>query len=251
MDAEFDTTAAILVTHRDPVIRLGLSALLSDSRYSDGARSCTAVSESYEDLVRSAKVVIADYDQAMDLCFRMPRKTGYRAAAPAHVMVVSTRDGEQEIRSAIAAGVKGYLISGFEAEEFIAGVDSLSMGVRYLCSAAAHKIVDSMSREELTTREMQVLRCLMAGYVNKRICEELDIALGTVKAHVKAIFSKFGVSTRTQAVSMASQLGLATTDDVARHLPARHHPVHLPEETGHETPPLGHQAAVFRCGESA
>lgn len=212
MNEMIEARFRVVVSHRDPVVHLGLTAALMQSPVQGDVFACSPKDERLPALVERAAVLVTDYAQGLEHCARMHQDAGPAAtgvdATPVKVMVVSDRDGEQEIRRAIDAGVKGYLLSGFELEEFLEGIRSLSQGTRYLCSVAAHRMVDSLSRESLTEREMQVLRCLVDGYVNKRIGNELGIALGTVKAHVKSIFSKFGVATRTQAVCVATRRGI-------------------------------------------
>ena len=200
----------VLVSHEDPVLRLGLATALQQSQFRDSVHACSPKDADVGRLLEFASVVVTDYENGLELCRKLRDQFGSRPS-PTQVIVVSSRDGEHEIRSAIDGGVKGYLLAGCELEEFLEGVRIVSQGVRHLCSAAAHRMVDSMSRETLTTREIQVLRCLVDGYVNKRICDELNIALGTVKAHVKSIFSKLGVATRTQAVSMARSRGIVSS----------------------------------------
>jgi DNA-binding NarL/FixJ family response regulator len=71
-------------------------------------------------------------------------------------------------------------------------------------------MADSLTREALTAREAEVLDLLACGQCNKSIARQLDIAVGTVKAHVKAIMAKLDASSRTQAVSVAAQRGLVS-----------------------------------------
>lgn len=203
----------VLLSHKDPVIRLGLSVALENSRFSDQVRCAVPADDDYEGSVGSAAVVVTDYDQALQVCARA-RQRKWRANSPApRVMVVSHREGEHEIRAAVSAGVMGYLSSGSQLAEFIKGIEALFRNSRYLSNSAVQKIADSMTHDDLTPRELEVLHCLVNGKVNKQICDELDIALGTVKSHVKSIFSKFGVVTRTQAVRVALQRGLLTIAD--------------------------------------
>ena len=220
-------TRQVLISHADPVIRFGLAATLERSGYQGEILSRTPQDDGTTDLDTDVGIVVTDYQHGIQLCTRL-REAGAergKGAAGTKVMVVSNRDREHEIRSAIDAGVTGYLLSGFELGEFLDGMRALSEGSRYFCSAAASKMVDSMSREALTARELQVLRCLVDGYVNKRICDELNIALGTVKAHVKSIFSKFGVVTRTQAVCVATERGIFAGPNVANSMKPATRPV--------------------------
>jgi DNA-binding NarL/FixJ family response regulator len=206
------TTRAILVVHREPVVRLGLVAALAESEFNSSVYACTPQGEAFYEYVGQASVVITDYRHGIEMCTRFHEPNRSRRPSRSSVMVVTTREGEHDVRAAIDAGVKGYLLAGFEIAEFTHSVRTLMQGSRYLCSAAAHKLVDSMSHEVLTARELEVLKCIVDGKVNKRIGSELNIALGTVKAHVKSIFNKFDVATRTQAATLATRRGLLLSE---------------------------------------
>ena len=201
---------SVLVCHEDPLIRLGLVLALQQSEFGSAVNACARDDMQIQTLLRSADVIVTDYDHGMACC-ATARGSSKSTSNRAHIVIVSNRDGEHEIKSAIDFGVKGYLLAGCALDVFVDGVRAAGRGTRYLCSTAAHRIVDSMTREPLTARELQVLECLVDGYVNKRICDELNIAIGTVKAHVKSVFSKLGVATRTQAVSLARSRGIVAT----------------------------------------
>jgi DNA-binding NarL/FixJ family response regulator len=151
-------------------------------------------------------VVVADYQDGV----RLATSPGTRAPAlkAARVLVMTTHDREHEVRLALESGVHGYLLLGCPIQELIAGVRALGSGSRYLCLAVAQRMAESLTREPLTPREADVLRLLVRGQCNKSIAKQLEIAVGTVKAHVKAIMAKLDASSRTQAASIAAQRGL-------------------------------------------
>jgi DNA-binding NarL/FixJ family response regulator len=126
----------------------------------------------------------------------------------ARVLVMTTHDREHDIRRALEAGVHGYLLLGCPIQELIAGVRALARGSRYFCLAVAQRMAESLTREALTPREADVLRLLVRGQCNKSIARQLEIAVGTVKAHVKAIMGKLDASSRTEAASVAARRGL-------------------------------------------
>jgi DNA-binding NarL/FixJ family response regulator len=128
------------------------------------------------------------------------------------VMIVTQRDREAEIRHALEQGIQGYLLLGCRLEEMNDGVRALHRGLRHLGQAAARRIAESFSHQSLTDRECTVLRLLVAGCSNKGIALDLDIALGTVKAHVKAILGKLEAKTRTEAAAVAQRRGLFARD---------------------------------------
>lgn len=190
----------VLVAHPDPLLALGLAAVLGQASgidvLSPHADGCGAV----------ADVVLTDYPGGLALA---PVCAGVRPGQPpARILVLAAQEREQEVRTALERGVYGYLMAGSRAEEVVEGVRALALGQRYLSQAAAQCMADSMTRAHLTGRELDVLGLLVQGCCNKSIARQLEIAVGTVKAHVKGIMSKLHASSRTQVVGIAAARGL-------------------------------------------
>ncbi len=200
--APTEVRIAVAVAHRDPLVRAGLASIL-------GAEPGFDVTVVGDDIATAAgsEVVVADYDTALALC---EAPEAHRPAGPRpRVMVVSHRDRESDVRHALKQGVHGYLLLGCGLDEMLFGVRALHRGQHHLASSAAQRVVESLNHQALTTREGDVLRLIAVGHVNKTIATELDISVGTVKAHVKAILAKFGAKTRTEAAAIAQRRGLA------------------------------------------
>lgn len=113
---------------------------------------------------------------------------------------------------AVRAGAIGYLLKDTEAEELNRAIKAAAAGQVQLSPAAAARLVREVrapeNPEELTVREMDVLKLIAAGLSNKEIALNLGIGEKTVKTHVSNILSKFGVLSRTQAALMAVRMGL-------------------------------------------
>ncbi len=153
-----------------------------------------------------ADVVVADYERGIELAARIAR---YPASAVAcKVMIVASADREWEIRHALERGVRGYLLAGCALSELTVGVHAVHKGIRHLGAGVAQRLAESLSGESLTLREEAVLRLVVDGLGNKAIATRLDIAVGTVKSHVKGVFNKLNVESRTQAVAAAERRGL-------------------------------------------
>jgi DNA-binding NarL/FixJ family response regulator len=191
----------VLVMHAEPLIAVGLAAAL---RQVPGFSVQVHGSEGLPP--EAVDVVVADYQDGVQLA----SAPGVRAPGltTARVLVMTAHDREHDVRLALEAGVHGYLLLGCPIQELIAGVNALGRGSRYLCLAVAQRMAESLTREALTPREADVLRLLVRGQCNKSIAKQLEIAVGTVKAHVKAIMGKLDASSRTQAASVAAQRGL-------------------------------------------
>lgn len=196
-----DTTAStseICVMHRDPLLAAGVTATLAQA---PGLHLRAAPAP-------SGAVVVADYDTAMALLQPAQSDAHRGPAAPLRVLVLTPRCTEAEIRHALQAGVRGYLPSDCTLAELVDAVRALQREVRYLAPCIAERIADSLNHAQLTARETEVLRHMATGSPNKRIALALDISVGTVKAHTKAIFGKLDCASRTQAVVRAEQRGL-------------------------------------------
>ncbi|MES2532940.1 MAG: response regulator transcription factor [Pseudomonadota bacterium] len=198
---------SIAVAHKDPLVHAGLAASLASVQDFE-VRTPTGDPMPAPWERPAIDVLVADYETAL-ACFGTDRPTPDRPqAGRPKVMVISHRDTESEIRHALNLGVHGYLLLGCAIDEMIEGVRALHRGQRHLDPHAAQRVVEGLNRKELTSREGDVLRLIAVGHVNKTIATELDISVGTVKAHVKAILAKFGARTRTEAASIAQRRGL-------------------------------------------
>jgi DNA-binding NarL/FixJ family response regulator len=126
----------------------------------------------------------------------------------AHIVVLTTFDGDEDIYQAIKAGAKGYLLKDATREALMDCIHKVHIGETSIPSILAAKLVDRVSGEALSAREIEVLQKIAAGKANKEISAELFIGEGTVKAHVKTIFRKLDVVSRTEAVARATRRGL-------------------------------------------
>ena len=149
----------------------------------------------------------------MDL--RMPVMNGVEAireilreAPERRIIVLTTYDGDEDIHRALKAGAKAYLLKDVFREELLAAVRGVHSGRRHIPAHVAGRLAERMGAEELTDREVEVLRLVAGGRSNREIGEALSIAEGTVKAHVNNILNKMGANDRTHAAMLALQRGL-------------------------------------------
>jgi DNA-binding NarL/FixJ family response regulator len=149
------------------------------------------------------------------LDLRMPELDGVGAIQEiraldenAHIIVLTTFDGDEDIYRAIRAGAKAYLLKDTGREALVDCIRKVHAGETFIPPMLAAKLAGRVSGETLSERELEVLRRVAAGKSNKEIGAELCISEGTVKSHVKGIFAKLGVVSRTEAVAMATRRGL-------------------------------------------
>jgi len=94
------------------------------------------------------------------------------------------------------------------ADDLIGCIREVLAGKTYLAPAAAAKLAEGVTRVRLTPRELAALRLLADGKANKEIATALDISERTVKTHLGHLFEKLGVTSRTEAVKVATRRGL-------------------------------------------
>ncbi len=131
-----------------------------------------------------------------------------RADPAARIIVVTTYDTDQEIARAIKAGARAYLLKDAPREELLDCIRRVHAGETCIPAPLVAKLAASMSSESLTGRELNVLELLASGLSNKEIGAQLFITETTVKSHLRAIFTKLNVLSRTEAVTAANRRGL-------------------------------------------
>jgi two-component system NarL family response regulator len=131
-----------------------------------------------------------------------------RRDVAARVIVLTTFDTDEEITRAFKAGAKGYLLKDAQLEELLECIRKVHAGETCIPPAVVAKLTVGMSSEPLTRRELDVLQLLALGKSNKEIGSNLCISETTVKSHLRIVFAKLNVLSRTEAISAASRRGL-------------------------------------------
>jgi len=128
--------------------------------------------------------------------------------ASARVIVLATYDTDTEILRAVKAGTKAYLLKDARREELLDCIRRVNRGETCIPQSLVEKLATGLSSELLTSRELNVLDLLAQGKSNKEISLNLYISETTVKSHLRSIFRKLNVLSRTEAVAVASRRGL-------------------------------------------
>ena len=149
------------------------------------------------------------------LDLRMPVMEGVEAVRrirerdpQAKVIVLTTYDTDEDIARALKAGAKAYILKDIAADALISCIHDVLKGKTYLAPAAAAKLAERVTKVQLTPRELATLRSMAQGRSNKEVASELGISERTVKTHLGHLFQKLGVTSRTEAVRVATHRGL-------------------------------------------
>src|SRR5437763_10215381 len=200
--------ATVLLVDDHALLRTGVANIINQERdlavvaeASNGAEAVAAFERYRPDIT------------LLDL--RMPVMEGVeavrqiRALDPrARVIVLTTYDTDDEISRALKAGAKAYVLKDISADLLIGCIRDVLAGKTYLAPSAAAKLAEGVTHVQLTPREMAALRLMADGKANKEIASELSISERTVKTHLGHLFEKLGVTSRTEAIKVATRRGL-------------------------------------------
>lgn len=198
----------ILVVDDHPMLREGVMAVIESQSGLEIAGEATNGTEAIEAFRRLRPDITL-----MDL--QMPGVGGIQAIETirsefpdARIIVLTTYAGDVQAFHALRAGASGYLLKSTLRKELIDTVRKVHGGRKHIPPEIAEQIAFHAADESLSERETGVLRLVSAGRANKEIARQLSISEETVKAHLKNIFAKLGVTDRTEAVITAAKRGI-------------------------------------------
>jgi DNA-binding NarL/FixJ family response regulator len=198
----------ILSVDDHPLLREGIAAVIN----SQSDMQLVAVAANAHDAILQFRKNRPDVT-LMDL--RLPDMSGVdttiaiRKEFPnARIILLTTFEGDVEIQRALEAGARGYLLKNTPPKVLLEVIREVHAGKKRIPTQLAAQLAEHLSDEDLTTREVEVLRQIAEGNRNRDIGEKLFITEETVKVHVKHIMEKLGASDRTQAVAIAIRRGI-------------------------------------------
>jgi len=198
----------ILVADDHPVVRDGIASIIE---FENDMRVVAQAQDGVEAVVMAEKFL----PDIVLLDLRMPRLDGLEAMArihsrrvPSKVIVLTTFESEQDVRLSLKAGARGYLLKDTCRQTLLETIRQVHGGKTCIPPRIGQRLVESMNRPGLSVRELDVLNLVSRGESNKIIGDQLGIAEGTVKTHVKSLLNKLKAPGRTAAVKEAVHLGL-------------------------------------------
>jgi DNA-binding NarL/FixJ family response regulator len=126
----------------------------------------------------------------------------------ARVIMLTTFEGDVDIRRSLEAGARGYMLKNTPPKELVEVIRQVHKGKKRIPAEVAAHLAEYYGDDALTEREIDVLQHVASGNRNREIGERLFISEETVKVHIKHIMEKLGASDRTQAVAIAVRRGI-------------------------------------------
>jgi DNA-binding NarL/FixJ family response regulator len=200
----------LLVVDDHVMLREGIAAIVQPEAdmevVGEGEHGAEAV-----ELHRKLRPDVTLMDLQMPVMSGLDAIAAIRAESPnARLVVLTTYSGDVQAVRALKAGACGYLLKSSLIDELLTAIRSVHAGRRYVPAEVAQEIAIHAAEEPLSPREIAILEQVATGKANKLVAWELSISEETVKAHLRTIFIKLGVTDRTQAVTTALRRGIIT-----------------------------------------
>jgi DNA-binding NarL/FixJ family response regulator len=202
------TNTRILIVDDHPVVRAGLTSMLSTQAGMDVIGNASGGREALALLGEITPDVIL-----IDL--RMPGMSGLETMRainllqdPPRIIVLTSFETDEDVYQAVEAGAHGYVLKSASQDELVTAIRRVCAGGRYFPAHIATQLTNRMARSSLTPRERQILQLVAKGLTNKEIGRVFGISDNTARNHVNNIIEKLEVSDRTEAATIAMRQGL-------------------------------------------
>jgi DNA-binding NarL/FixJ family response regulator len=190
----------VAVVYDNLLARLGLASLLADCDDMAVREKLAPI----DDGLALFDVIVADPRSGTSVLSVLRKQPVHGA----RVVVVASSDTEWPIRASLEHGAAAYVVLGDTGDEIIHAVRNVSRGGFHVSACIAARLAESLSGQRLTMREEEVLALVKDGLCNKLIAARLEIAVGTVKTHLRTAFDKLCVRSRTEAIATVQRRGL-------------------------------------------
>jgi DNA-binding NarL/FixJ family response regulator len=198
----------ILVVDDHPLLREGIAALVN----AESDMKLVAEASNGQEAIEQFRLHRPDVT-LMDL--QMPVSSGIEAIIgiqsefpSARIIVLTTYTGDVQVLRALRAGALAYILKGHVHRELLDSIRAVHAGEKRIAPEVAAELAEHAADDNLTSREINVLRLIARGNANKKIADQLSISEETVKSHVTNILSKLGANDRTHAVTIGLKRGI-------------------------------------------
>jgi DNA-binding NarL/FixJ family response regulator len=198
----------VLIVDDHPVVRLGLRTMLESEEHISVTGTAGSAKEAIQEVLKARPDVVL-----MDL--RMPQMEGVEAIVELRridqnirVLVLTNYEEDEYVYRAVRAGAMGYLLKNTSQEEIIRAVEMVHQNKRCISPDIASRLTEALARDELSQRELEVLKLVANGLTNKEIAARLFISEKTARNHVANCLLKLNADDRTEAVTTAVRRGL-------------------------------------------
>lgn len=198
----------VVIADDHPALRMGLVTVVN------GQPDMSVVGEA-ETGKDAVAVTVEKKPDVVLMDLRMPQGSGIEAISEiaaaqsaARTIVLTTFDLDEDIYRALRAGAKAFLLKDAPMGQICDTIRRVHRGERVFPPSIESKLGTRAKREDLTQRELEIVRLIVKGKSNKAISAELFIAEDTVKTHLRTIFQKLDVNARTEAAIAAVRSGL-------------------------------------------
>lgn len=203
----------VMIVDDHPVVRMGLKTLLESEDDIAVVSLAGSAEEAFREIARASPEIVV-----MDL--RMPGVDGVEAVRqirrrwPAlRILVLTNYQEDEYISRSIEAGVMGYLLKHMPQEEIVKAIRTLHQHERYIPEDISRRLLETIGRDRLSERELEVLELVCRGLSNKEIAQRLFISDKTARNHVTSCLMKLGVGDRTEAATTAIRRGLVRLEE--------------------------------------
>jgi DNA-binding NarL/FixJ family response regulator len=198
----------ILTVDDHPLLREGIAALVNAEHDMKLVAEASNGREGIEQFrLHRPDVVLMD--------IQMPGVNGVEAISHiqsefpgARIIVLTTYSGDAQVVTALRAGARGYILKGQIHRELLETIRAVHAGQKRIPPEIAAELAQHVADDDLTPREIDVLRLIATGNANKQIADQLSIGEATVKSHVTNILSKLGANDRAHAVTIGLKHGI-------------------------------------------
>jgi DNA-binding NarL/FixJ family response regulator len=198
----------ILTVDDHALLREGIAALVSGETDMELVGEASNGQEALNKF-RQHRPDITLMDIQMPLMNGVETIVGIRGEFPnARIVVLSTYAGDVQVLRALKAGARAYILKGDVHRELLETIRAVHAGQKRIPSEIASELAEHAGEDDLTAREIDVLRLIAGGNANKEIACQLSIGEETVKSHVTNILGKLGANDRTHAVTIALKRGI-------------------------------------------